>query len=165
MTEAVYFAVVKWLNRERPQRFHDLVPPGLTKRGSPLVYCTRLDTLPDGDRLIQTPLWKLMVTYRAMKKAGKLPPENRGPKPRTEGGPTKLATGERYRFLQATWDRDSPAYPPLADPAWLAGVGSTKKPVQDAPGRAVEEAKTERATTLPEDRTWAVGFPWGSSGR
>jgi hypothetical protein len=165
MSEAVYFAVVKWLNREQPQLFYDIIPPVLLTRGSPLHYCTRIDTLPDGDKLIATPLWKLMAVYRAMKKAGKLPAENRGPRLKTEAGPTKLVIGERYRYLNATWDRNSPAYPPLDDPAWLAGVGGSKKPAQDAPGRAVEGAKAEEATTLPEDRTWAVEPPQGASGR
>lgn len=81
MTEPVYFAVVRRHGRESPQLFFDIVPPVLLKKENrELVYCTRLDTLPGGAALSLEPLSVLFQMYRAMLKAGKLPPDQRGAK-------------------------------------------------------------------------------------
>lgn len=76
--EKVFFGVVKRFGVEEPQLYYDIVPPSLTGKNSPLVYCTRLDTLPGAEDLVRQPLWKLFSVYQHLKRAGKLPPDNRG---------------------------------------------------------------------------------------
>lgn len=53
MTERpIYFAVIRWHDREQARLFFDEVPRELLRKGSALVYCTRLDTLPHGEQMI-----------------------------------------------------------------------------------------------------------------
>jgi hypothetical protein len=82
MTEPVYFAVVRRNGVESPRLFFERVPPDFLRKDSPLVYCTRLDTLPGAMRMITSPLDDLFWLYRKLRDRGKLPVENRGPKPK-----------------------------------------------------------------------------------
>jgi hypothetical protein len=75
---AVYFGVVRWNGGDSPRRFHDEVPRELLRKQSPLVYCTRLDNLPNGDAMINAPLDELMRVYTYLRDRDKLPAEDRG---------------------------------------------------------------------------------------
>jgi hypothetical protein len=76
--EPVYFGVIRNHGVETPRLFYERVPPDLLKKGSRLVYCTRLDTLPAGDRLVSQSLARLFEVYQRLRDAGRLPVENRG---------------------------------------------------------------------------------------
>jgi len=88
MSEPVFFGVVRHHGREEPRRFFEIVPPCYSDKARlrELVYCTRLDILLNGDGMINAPLDDLMKVYRRLKERGKLPPEDRGVKPKKEGG-------------------------------------------------------------------------------
>lgn len=85
----VYFAVVKQWGRESPRKFFETIPQSLLtkERARELIYCTRLDTLPNGETMITAPLDDLMKVYLRLKAAGKLPPEDRGIKPKAKDIP------------------------------------------------------------------------------
>lgn len=76
---AVYFGIVVVNGREYPRLIYDELIKVERKR---LVYCTRLDTLAGGDRMIVTPLADLMLVYERLKARSKLPPEDRGVPPK-----------------------------------------------------------------------------------
>jgi len=76
--EKVYFGIVRKFGREEPQKFYDIVTPSLMRKETPLLYCTRLDILPNGPELINWPLKQLHNAYLHMRRAGRLPPDNRG---------------------------------------------------------------------------------------
>jgi hypothetical protein len=78
MSDAVYFGVIRWNGGESPRRFYDEVPRELLRKGAPLVYCTRLDTLPNGDAMVNAPLDHLMRVYVYLRDRNKLPAEDRG---------------------------------------------------------------------------------------
>jgi hypothetical protein len=160
VAEAVYFAIVRRLGRDEPQLFYDIVPPVLAAKGSPLVYCTRIDTLPQGEQLLQAPLWRLLAVYEAMKADRVLPPEDRGGRPQAAAGATRIGTGERYHYLSG-WDRDAPAYPPLDDPAWRAGVGHKKTRPERLLGGPVALGEVVGEDPYLKDRSWAVEPPQG----
>lgn len=82
MSERVYFGVIRWNGAEQPRLFFDIVPNDLQRRGSPLVYCTRLDNMPNGEQMITAPLAYLFAVYRRLRDRGKLPAEDRGIKPK-----------------------------------------------------------------------------------
>jgi hypothetical protein len=106
VAEPVYFAVVSWQGREQARLFHDQPP-----RKSPnLIYCTRMP-----ERMAAAPLAEMMLIYRALRKAGKLPPEDRGPRPPPATRETTISR-EYWKPPPVTWDRDAPAYPPLGNP-------------------------------------------------
>jgi hypothetical protein len=80
--EPVYFAVVSRHGVESPRLFYERIPPDLLRKGSPLIYATRLDTMDGSDSLLQQPLARLFHMYRLLRKAGKLPPQDHGNKPK-----------------------------------------------------------------------------------
>jgi hypothetical protein len=82
MIEPVYFAVVSRQGVESPRLFYERIPPDLLRKGSPLIYATRLDTMEGCDRLLQEPLGRLFHMYQLLRKAGKLPPQDHGIKPK-----------------------------------------------------------------------------------
>ena len=83
-TEPVFFGVIRRNGVESPRLFYDIVPSELLRKNSPLIYCTRLDTMPSGDRLITESLDRLFVVWLHLRKVNKLPPEDRGKKPKAE---------------------------------------------------------------------------------
>jgi hypothetical protein len=80
--EPVYFAVVSRHGFETPRLFYERIPPELLRKGSALVYATRIDTMEGGDSLLQQPLARLFHMYQLLRKAGKLPPQDHGIKPK-----------------------------------------------------------------------------------
>ena len=62
--------------------------------GPELVYCTRLDSLPNGDAMINAPLVDLMRVYYKLLAAGKLPPRDTGMKPQGAPKPPGVETSE-----------------------------------------------------------------------
>src|SRR5262252_8826942 len=112
MAEPVYFAVLRVHGHEYPVMFYERVPPAFLAKGDQrLVYCTRIDSFPNGEAMIAAPLAELMMVWRTLTSAGKAPPEDRGTRPPPAKAETRLSH-ERWRPPEVTWDRDAPAYPP-----------------------------------------------------
>lgn len=112
MIEPVYFAVVSRQGVESPRLFYERIPPDLLRKESPLIYATRLDTMDGCDRVLQEPLHRLFHFFVLLRKAGKLPPEDRGPKPLAAKRETTISR-EHWAPPPVPWDQDAPAYPPL----------------------------------------------------
>lgn len=84
MSGPVYFGIVLRNGRECPQVYHDEVPRPLLVKGSPLVYCTRLDTRPDAEALASLSVRNLFAMYKRLKATNRLPPDQRGERPKAE---------------------------------------------------------------------------------
>lgn len=87
MTRPCYFVVAGRV----PMLYWDELPREPI-RG--LEYVVRLDQLPDGDRLAQTPLNQLYGTYRALRRRGTLPPRWEPP-PLPKAAQAQLKIGHR----------------------------------------------------------------------
>jgi hypothetical protein len=75
---AAFFVVTRWLGREMPAIYWDELPRAPIHN---LVYVVRLDTFPNGDKLVDAPLADLYAVYTMLKRKGKLPPRWEPPKP------------------------------------------------------------------------------------
>lgn len=72
-----YFGIVIAHGVERPQVYRDEVPRPLLVKGTPLVYCCRIS-----EDLARLPVRDLYAVYRGWKADGRLPPDERGARPR-----------------------------------------------------------------------------------
>ena len=72
-----YFGIVMRHGQEMPQVFYDEVPRPLLVKGTPLVYCCRIS-----EALSKLPVRDIHAVYRGWKADGKLPPDERGARPR-----------------------------------------------------------------------------------
>ncbi|HJQ59438.1 MAG TPA: hypothetical protein VJ890_21200 [Vineibacter sp.] len=79
----VYFGIVMSHGVERPQLFYDEVPRALLVKRSPLVYCCRLDKICANVQIALT-VRDIYAVYRGWKADGKLPPDERGERPKAE---------------------------------------------------------------------------------
>lgn len=85
-----YFVITRGeLAREIPAIYWDELPKAPIRN---LIYVVRLDTFPNGHKLLQASLAQLYATYVQLKERGKLPPRWEPPKPPPKTAPA-AATG------------------------------------------------------------------------